>query len=108
VPGRSYLLGAANVTHADLYGQLQTLTGVKAPWLRLPGGLVVALLRVLYYVLRLMGLWIKEKDPVWAEMGNVFWSVDASRAQRELGFAPRPPEETLRATVTWLRTHSAR
>ena len=96
------------MTHADLYKQLQGLTGVRAPWLRLPGFLVVWLLRVLYYVLRIFGIWIKEKDPVWAEMGNVFWSVDASRAMRELGFQPRPAENTLRDTITWLRSHSTR
>ena len=94
------------MTHAAFYKQLQHLSGVRAPWLRLPGGLVVWLLRALYYVLRIFGVWLKEKDPVWAEMGNVFWSVDASRAQRELGFQPRPGEETLRATIAWLRAHS--
>jgi len=106
--GRSYLISATNVTHADLYKQLERISGVRAPRLRLPGVLVVWLLRILYFILRLLGIWLKEKDPVWAEMGNVYWSIDASRAKRELGFQPRPPEETLRATIDWLRSRSPR
>jgi len=106
--GRSYLISATNVTHADLYKQLEQISGVQAPRLRLPGVLVVWLLRILYFVLRLLGIWLKEKDPVWAEMGNVYWSIDASSAKRELGFQPRPPEETLRATVDWLQSRSTR
>jgi len=33
------------------------------------------------------------------EMGQYFWYCDASKAERELGWSPRDPGETLRDTV---------
>jgi dihydroflavonol-4-reductase len=42
-------------------------------------------------------------DPVSVEMGQCFWYVDASKAQRDLGWSPRDPGVTLRDTVRDLR-----
>jgi dihydroflavonol-4-reductase len=38
-------------------------------------------------------------------MGERFWYCDASKAERELGFAARDPQETLFETVRWLDEH---
>ena len=42
-------------------------------------------------------------DRISAEMAQHFWYVDASKAQTELGWAPRDPGETLADTVADLR-----
>ncbi len=38
-------------------------------------------------------------------MAHCFWYLDASKARRELGLAPRDPGETLFDTVSYVREH---
>ena len=42
-------------------------------------------------------------DPVSLEMAFCTWYLDASRAERDLGFSPRDPMDTLLDTVEDLR-----
>ena len=44
-------------------------------------------------------------DPVYAEMGLRYWNVNthSQLARRVCGFNPRPPEETLRDTVQYIK-----
>jgi dihydroflavonol-4-reductase len=41
-------------------------------------------------------------DRISAEMGQRFWYLDASKAERELGFRARDPYETLHETVAYI------
>ena len=38
-------------------------------------------------------------------MGQHFWYVDSSKAERELGFEARDPQETLLDTIRYRRKH---
>ena len=101
-PGQRYLLGGANMTFAEFLGRLGRISNVDAPWLRLPGPVTVAGSRLL----ERWHAWRGSEtplDPRSTEMGERFWYVDASRAERELGFTARDPQETLHDTVRWLR-----
>eukprot|EP00999_Lentomonas_sp_LEN2_P002954 NODE_812_length_1175_cov_83.484733_g771_i0.p1 GENE.NODE_812_length_1175_cov_83.484733_g771_i0~~NODE_812_length_1175_cov_83.484733_g771_i0.p1 ORF type:complete len:362 (-),score=58.32 NODE_812_length_1175_cov_83.484733_g771_i0:88-1092(-) len=103
-PGATYLLGAANLSHAELYADLYKITGIRGPFLRVPAWILIFVLKLLYFfTYKMFGIWLKTKDPVWAEMGQVFWSIDSSSAKRDLQFSPRPYMETLRETVEWLQ-----
>jgi dihydroflavonol-4-reductase len=42
-------------------------------------------------------------DPVSVEMGQYFWYVDSTKAERELGWSARDPNVTLLDTVEDLR-----
>lgn len=106
-PGERYLLGGANMTFADLFGRVSRLSGVPVPALRLPPKVNVA------------GAWLLERFHAWrdaeppisreeVEMGEHWFYVDSSRAERELGFAARDPQETLHETVTFLDRHVRR
>jgi dihydroflavonol-4-reductase len=44
-------------------------------------------------------------DPVLLEMASHHWDHRSRHAEAELGYASRPPDETLRDTVQWLREH---
>ena len=93
-PGERYLLGGANMTFAEFFGRLSRLSGVPAPRLRLPTPASLAGARLL----ERLHAWRGSEPPLSAqevEMGERFWYVDASKARRELGFAPRDPQETL-------------
>jgi dihydroflavonol-4-reductase len=100
-PGERYLLGAANMTFRELFGRLSRLSGVAPPRARLPSALNVAGARLL----EKLHAWRRSEAPISpaeVEMGERWWYCDASKAGRELGFAPRDPQETLYETVRYV------
>ncbi|HEU4383922.1 MAG TPA: NAD-dependent epimerase/dehydratase family protein [Anaeromyxobacteraceae bacterium] len=100
-PGERHLLGGANLTFADFFGRLSRLSGVAPPAMRLPWGASVLGARLL----ERFHAWRESEPPVSSaevEMGERFWWVDSSKAQRELGFSPRDPQETLFETVRYV------
>ncbi len=100
-PGERYLLGGANMTFRELFSRLERLTGIPAPKVTLPSALNVAGSKLLERLHAWRGT-ETPLDPRSAEMGERFWYCDSSKAERELGFAPRDPQETLFETVRWL------
>jgi nucleoside-diphosphate-sugar epimerase len=44
-------------------------------------------------------------DPVVIEMAAHYWGLTSRHAAQDLGYASRPPEETLADTIAWLRQH---
>ncbi len=101
-PGVGYLLGAANCTVHDFLLQLAQVSGLTPPTFTLPRSLVDSPLNGLLKKsseIRMFG----GLEPQTFEMGCAYWYIDWTRAQDELGFAPRPPAETLRDTVDDLR-----
>jgi dihydroflavonol-4-reductase len=100
-PGARYLLGGANMTFRDFFARLERLTGIPGPRISLPGALNVAGSKLLEKFHAWRGT-ETPLDPRSAEMGERFWYCDSSKAQAELGFTARDPQETLFATVRWL------
>ncbi|HEY6101023.1 MAG TPA: NAD-dependent epimerase, partial [Anaeromyxobacter sp.] len=100
-PGERYLLGGANMTFRDFFARLERLTGVAAPRISLPSALNVAGSRLLEKFHEWRGT-ETPLDPRSVEMGERFWYCDSSKAEAELGFTARDPQETLFETVRWL------
>jgi dihydroflavonol-4-reductase len=103
-PGERYLLGGANMTFRELFGRLERLSTVAAPRLRLPSAVNVAGARLLERLASWRGVEAAIGGAS-VEMGERFWYCDSRKAEEELGFAPRDPQETLSDTVRWLREH---
>lgn len=100
--GERYLLGAANWTFAKFFARLERLTKTAAPRFSLPSKLAVAGSRAIHSLYRHWEL-APPVEPAEIEMAEYFWYVDSSKAERELGFAPRDPAETLHDTVAYVR-----
>ncbi|BDG01920.1 NAD-dependent epimerase/dehydratase family protein [Anaeromyxobacter oryzae] len=103
-PGERYLLGGANMSFRELFGRLERLTGVPAPRVALPSRVNVAGVRLL----EKLSAWRGAEAPIDArsvEMGEHFWYCASTRAEEELGFVARDPQETLFETVRWLDAH---
>ncbi len=103
-PGERYLLGGANMSFRDFFGRLERLSGVAAPRVALPSQVNVAGVKLL----EKLSSWRGTEAPIDApsvEMGEHFWYCDSRKAEEELGFRPRDPQETLSETVRWLRKH---
>jgi len=98
--GERYLISAQNLTIEAFFARLERISGVPAPRLRTPRSMSLAragaslLERVSRHVP--IGAAV---DRISAEMAQVYWYVDAEKAKRELGWAPRDPADTLTETV---------
>jgi dihydroflavonol-4-reductase len=102
--GERYLLGAANWTFDKFFGRLERLTKVAAPRFSLPSKLAVPGARALHSLYSQWKL-ASPVEPAEIEMAEYFWYFDTSKAERELGFAPRDAAETLQDTVNYVRAN---
>jgi dihydroflavonol-4-reductase len=96
--GERYLLGARNFTLHRLFADLARISGVPPPRLKLPGEVVLAAARA--------GSRLRMPLPTTPEevlASTLWWTYRNTRARRELGFSPRPHEETLEDAVRWQR-----
>jgi dihydroflavonol-4-reductase len=102
--GRRYLLNGSNCTVRSFFARLERVSGVKAPVLPMPPGAAVARVSSAFLerALKLVGT-EPPVDPVSAEMAQLYWYCDASRAETELGWTARDPVATLADTVDDLR-----
>ena len=100
--GARYLLGAANWTFDKFFGRLERITKVPAPFLSLPSKLTLGGARALNSLYKHWKL-APPVEPAEIEMADYFWYLDASKAQADLGFAPRDPQDTLLDTVRYVR-----
>jgi dihydroflavonol-4-reductase len=96
--GERYILGGRNFTLDRLFADLSRISGVAPPALKVPGTVAV----------RGAELAKRMRLPVPVSVGEVrsasqWWTYRNAKAKRELGFAPRPHEETLEDAVAWQR-----
>ncbi len=90
--GERYILGGRNFTFDRLFADLGRLSGIEPP-IRVPSRAVAAA-RVLGT--RRLGIAPHEVSAV-----SHWWTYRSTKARRELGWRPRPHEETLEATIGW-------
>ena len=95
--GGKHLMGV-NMSMSEFFGRLERISGVPAPRLRLPSKVNVAGAKLLEKLAEARG---REPalDAASVEIGEHWFWVDSRKAERELGFAPRDPQETLQDTV---------
>jgi dihydroflavonol-4-reductase len=92
--GERYILGGRNFTLQRLFADLQRISGVPAPPMRLNPELATAGAVVAERLGLPLGLAADE-----TRSAGLWWTYSAAKAKRELGFAPRPHEETLEIAV---------
>jgi dihydroflavonol-4-reductase len=99
--GRSYILGGENLTLQQLLGELATITGLTAPYGKVPKSLALAVAAVSELV---EGRILHRHPSVpleAARMSTSQMSFDISRARQELGYEPRPAVVALEASARW-------
>jgi len=97
-----YLLGAANMTFPQFFGRLERLSGISAPMFKVPKKLAMAGSTMIESIFKNWG----KASPVASkevEQAEYFWYFDSSKAEEQIGFDPRDPQETLQDTITYLR-----
>jgi len=103
--GRRYILSGRNFTLDRLFADLARISGVDAPRVKLPGS---ALLHMLEAGDRLPLPVPIPTSPDEVRSARLWWCYRNTRAKSELGFKPRPHEETLEDAVKWQRAQLAR
>jgi dihydroflavonol-4-reductase len=102
--GERYLLGAENLTLKKLLDTLAEITGLPAPRLKIPHGLAMTAAYAETAFSRLLGR--EPQIPVeGVKIARHMMFVDASRAQRELGFRAAPVAEALERAVRWYESN---
>ena len=98
-PGERYILGGENLSIEQLIALTLELGGQSTKTtIKLPTG------PTLWVVNRLAALGLP--TPVHPDLlahGVLWWMVDCSKAERELGYTWRPARETLQSVVSWLQ-----
>jgi dihydroflavonol-4-reductase len=102
--GERYLLGGENLTLKQLLDILAKITGLAAPSMKIPHGVALGVAYVESAFSRLIG---KEPGiPVeGVRIAQHVMFVDASRAQRELGFRPGSVPAALERAVRWYQAN---
>lgn len=102
--GERYLLGGENLTLKQLLDVLAKITGLAAPTMKIPHGVALGVAYVESAFSRLIG---KEPGiPVeGVRIAQHVMFVDASRAQRELGFRPGSVPAALERAVRWYQAN---
>lgn len=93
-PGERYILGGRNFTLQRLFADLQRISGVPAPQLKVPAQIAEAGARVSEQLGLPLGLAADE-----TRSAALWWTYSSAKAKRELDFAPRPHEETLEVAL---------
>ncbi|MGH9334130.1 MAG: NAD-dependent epimerase/dehydratase family protein, partial [Vicinamibacteria bacterium] len=100
--GERYLLGGPNWSFETFFKKLARIGGVKGPRMKLPE-------RIYSFAGKAVDAFYRQweltppVDRVSVEMGSRYWWLDASKAERELGFHARDPYETLNDTVAYVK-----
>jgi dihydroflavonol-4-reductase len=102
--GERYILGAENLTLEQILGKLAAITGRPAPTLQLPYAMAYAAGAVSTAWARVSGK--PPRAPLDAvRMARKKMFVSHTKAARELGYDPGPPQRALARAVEWFRAN---
>ena len=101
--GERYILGGENVLLADMLADIAAMVGRRPPRLRLPRAVVIPVA----YAAEATA-WLTGREPFTTRDGirmaehRMFFT--AAKAERALGFRPRPYRQALEDAVRWFKT----
>jgi len=104
-PGERYILGGENLTLKQILDKLGAITGLPSPKIRLPYAVALAAGVVDTIV---VGKMFKREPRVTIDavrMGRKKMFVTSAKAERELGWIPRPVDAALHRAVEWFQAN---
>lgn len=100
--GETYILSGERITVHEIMSNLEKITGMKAPMIKIPSWLVKCVSKVtpVYYKLT-------NNKPLFTsysiEVLNSNCDISSAKAQKELNFSPRPIKESIKDSVEWFK-----
>src|SRR5271157_2286369 len=105
IPGERYILGSENLTLKQILDKLAAITGLPSPKVKLPYAMAYAT----GVVDTLVTGTIRKREPRVTldsvRMGRKKMFVSCAKAQRQLGWNPRPVDDALRRAVEWFQAN---
>lgn len=99
--GERYILGGRNLSLKDILGVVAGVTGRPPPKWRLPHGIVLPIAHIAEWGAKLMG----NSEPFvtvdGVKMSKKYMYFKSSKARDELGYAPRPAEQSISDAIRW-------
>jgi dihydroflavonol-4-reductase len=105
VPGECYILGGEDMTLRRILAEIAALTGRPAPKVRLPHGLVLPIAYAAEAWTRLTGGAEPFVTVDGVRMAKKLMFFSSAKAERALGYRPRPAREALAEAVAWFVEH---
>ncbi|GAA2734564.1 NAD-dependent epimerase/dehydratase family protein [Actinocorallia aurantiaca] len=102
--GTRYIVSAGHTTQAELHALAARVLG-KRPPRTLPTGAALFAARVNHLLCRVRGLRDQRLCPDSIVLAAAFGPLDSTRARTELGWTPRPLEESVQDAVRWFSEH---
>ncbi|MDT7043277.1 hopanoid-associated sugar epimerase [Candidatus Nitronereus thalassa] len=103
--GERYILGNRNLMLREIFEMLGVITGVKAPTMRLPRGLVLPLAHINQWIADYVTHQTPRIPLEGVRMAKYLMHYDCSKAIRELDLPQTPIEVALEKAVKWFRDH---
>jgi Nucleoside-diphosphate-sugar epimerases len=103
--GERYLLGGHNMTFAEYFDRIERASKEYHPRLKARGRWPVLAAKVQSALFKAAGR-TSPIEPASVDMATYFWYFDSTKAQRELGFAPREASETIFDTIRYIRENA--
>jgi len=104
VVGERYILGGENMTLHEILVAVCGYVGRRPPRIKLPHDLLLPLAYGAEAVARLL-----DREPMFTvdeiRMAKKLMFFSCAKAQRDLGYRPRPAVEAIRDAVDWFRAH---
>ena len=101
--GERYVLGAVNLTLKEILTEIAAVAGRKPPRVRLPHNLVLPVAYLSEAWARVTGGDEPRVTVVGVRLAKKKMFFTAEKAERVLGFKPRPIQEALRDAVAWFQ-----
>ncbi len=100
--GERYILGGDNLTLQSLLTEIASLTGQRAPKIKLPHNLVLPIAYLMELIAKITGNEPRASvDAVKMSKSIMYFSSD--KAKSELGYRPRPSTEAIKDAVEWFK-----
>jgi len=101
--GERYILGGRNMTLREILTKLASITGRRPPRLRLPHNLVLPIAYMAEAWARLIGGDEPQVTVDGVRLSKKMMFFSSGKAERTLGFNPRPVEVALKEAVDWFQ-----
>ncbi|WP_299289117.1 NAD-dependent epimerase/dehydratase family protein [uncultured Mucilaginibacter sp.] len=100
-PGERYLLGGININYQDFFNLVDEITSTKRKLYNLPLPVMLFISHILLLLAKSFG--IKPLiTPAFVRKYNKHWTVNPTKAEKELGYKITPIKEGITKTLAWL------
>jgi len=107
--GESYILAGPSLTFREAMQMWEKITGLPAPRMWLPGWVAGGMAKFAGLLERAFGLRTTLSSEALSSLADYTFFGSAEKAKRELGWQPRPVEETFRETLeSWAKRNQRR